>query len=615
VSGFFGMLRMDGEEISQEYLRRIARALHTRGTTGETLWSADGVGTCCTFLQREPAARTSPPSLRLDGNWVLGDIRLDAREELLRQLAGRGERIADDTSGEELLLRAWKCWGENCLQRIVGDFSFALWDEKEKSLWCARDFVGPRPFYYAHSEGVFCFSNSLPVLRLVPGISSELDEMFVAEFLLHGYCRDLSATAYAKIRRLPAGHILKYQNHALDVKRFLTLPVEELLRFSRPEEYVEAYREVLRRAVRDRLPQGPTALYLSGGLDSSSVCAIAAQIAEERGAKEHLKAFTISWRPLFEDREPDFAVLTAQQLKLQHEILEDETFQPFAADETGQVVAPEPTVNAFFSRTQRHLRRISEHSSVILSGDGGDDVLNGQAGPYLQKSWAAGEWPEIARTVGGFLWSHGALPPLRMGLRAKVRGWLHIGIKKEKLPEWLNEDFAKRLHLQEKSIEQGDNPPAAGGHPTHPRAHAALHGGFWSSILEEEDPGFTHVPLETRAPLLDIRLLRFLLRLPAVPWCVNKELARCAMKADLPDAVRERAKAPMLDDPLAVCLRTGRWIPTAPIPPPSAIHNYIDWKKWSATYQEIQGFKNGAPLFSLALLLWLKDIENAQRIE
>ncbi len=165
-------------------------------------------------------------------------------------------------------------------------------------------FIGPRPFYYAHAGGIFYFSNTLGALRLMPQISSELDERFVADFLLHGYCRDLARTVYSGIKRLPAGHVLKFHEQSVEVRPFLRLAVEEPLRFSQPGEYVDAYREVLRHAVQDRLPQTPTALYLSGGLDSGSVLRYASKIAAGQGAKDRLKAFTISWRPCLKIRNP-----------------------------------------------------------------------------------------------------------------------------------------------------------------------------------------------------------------------------------------------------------------------------------------------------------------------
>jgi asparagine synthase (glutamine-hydrolysing) len=615
VSGFFGVLRSDDQEIPPKLLQRVARRLHSRGSTRDTIWTSPGVGTCFSELEAEVAKPATAQPGWLGANWLLGDVRLDALAELIQELEQLDERLTPEMPSGELILRAWRCWGEACLRRLLGDFSFALYDQKEQSLWCVRDFVGARPFFYALGGGNFYFTNTLAAFRSVPGISADLDETFLSEFLLHGYCTDSERTVYTAIRRLPAGCLLRFRNQSIEVRPFLRLPVEEPLLLSQPGEYLEAYREVLSCAVRDRLPKVPTALYLSGGLDSGSVCAVAAKIAAERGQQDNLKAFTISWRPLFADPEPEFASLAAKHLHTEHEILEEQSFQPFEACEGGQHVTPEPSMEAFFCRAQRQYRRIAAHSNVILSGDGGDDVLTGESWPYFRKLWSEGDWQEIARTLGSFALAHGTLPPLRVGLRAKLRGWFGSRNVGTDYPGWLNPEFAKRNQLKEKWQAIGQELARDMEHPIHPKAYAALHQGFWASVLEIEDAGFTQVPLETRAPLLDLRVLRFLLRLPPVPWCVDKELTRRSMQGELPATILRRAKTPMLENPLEACLQTGRWAPSAPDAPALAIHNYVDWERWSATLKTGRGFDGGSNLFPLALVYWLKDIENDVGIE
>lgn len=135
----------------------------------------------------------------------------------------------------------------------------------------------------------------------------------------------------------------------MDVQRFLKLPIEDALRLKRPEEYIEAYRELLWKAVRDRLPEGSVALYLSGGLDSTSVSAVAVQLAGERGQRGKLKAFTMSWTALFRDDEPKLANLTAQHLGIAHEILSDPTLDLFEGARTVEVWPPEPSDGLFFA--------------------------------------------------------------------------------------------------------------------------------------------------------------------------------------------------------------------------------------------------------------------------
>jgi asparagine synthase (glutamine-hydrolysing) len=294
-------------------------------------------------------------------------------------LAKHGPLPPESSTDEELLLLAWRLWREASLQRVIGDFSFALRDEETKTLWCIRDFVGARPFYYAQVGKILAFSNSLQVLRAIPEISSDMNEAYIADFLLHGVSREPANTVYQDIHRLPPGHLLQFSETGLAVKRFMVFPVEEPLRLKRDEEYCEAYRELLREGVQDRLPEGNISLTLSGGLDSGTVAAFGAQIATERGQREKLKAFTAEWDSFLDDSETGFAALTAKHLGLAHEILRDTNLVPFAETRA----TPEPSCDPFLERVHKFNQQLGGHARVVLSGYGGDDILTGQAWPYL----------------------------------------------------------------------------------------------------------------------------------------------------------------------------------------------------------------------------------------
>jgi asparagine synthase (glutamine-hydrolysing) len=613
MSGFFGVLRPDGAAIDQQWLEQLAAKLSFRGPHGTNIRAQDGWGCSFAFLQTDPGRQAPQQPVTLDGRfWLLGHVRLDGRDALLRRLSGSGRSPAQDATDEDLLLLAWREWGEVSLEQLLGDFSFALWDTAGKQLWCARDFIGAHPLFYAHVAGALYFSDTLQVLRAVPEISSQFDDLFIGDFLLDGLCADPTRTVYADIRRLAPGHLLKFGGGRTEVKRFLQLPIEDPLHFRRPEEYTEAYRELLLQAVRDRMPDAAASLYLSGGLDSGSVCAIAAQLASQRGQRQRLKAFTISWRPHFDDPEPEFAALTAKHLKLTHEVLEDSSFAPYEPLKTGVETTPEPSSELFLARTGRFFQRITSHSRVVLSGDGGDDVLTGRAWPYLVYLRKRGDWSGIARTFGGYFWAHGEIPPLRGGFRTRLRRLLIGQNDRQSYPTWIAEDFERRAHLKDRWRQRKSTPVYQ--HPVHPHAYASLHSAYWAGVLEDEDAAWIGVPLEARAPLLDLRLLQFLLRLPPVPWCVNKELARQAMKGRLPVAVLQRPKSPLATDPLEVCQQKRTWTPAA-CEPPKGILPYVNWTKYIETLEQVKGSLRLEILCPISLAHWLKDVENGGGIQ
>jgi asparagine synthase (glutamine-hydrolysing) len=605
MSGFFGVVRDSGEPFNPATYQKFAERLEFRGGGTTNVWTRPGSGLGYAAFQSPSRSKSeNRPATLNSREWIVGDIRLDDKKHLAGEL---GLSRSDETHADcdnKMLLRAWQKWGPDCLPEILGDFSFALWDNSENTLWCARDFIGARPFFYAMAEGDFYFSNTLRSLCGLPGISAELDPVFIGDFLLAGHCPDLSRTVYRDIHRLPPGYRLKYHRGKVEVERFLALPIEEPLYLKRIEEYLDAYLELLRQAVADRLPQNPTALYLSGGLDSGSVCAIAAELVKKQARPDALKAFTMSWQTLFDDPEPRFATMTAKHLGLAHEILEEPEVLPLEIP----FATPEPWAELYGGRSHKQCLRVAQYSSVVLAGEGGDDVLNGQAWPYLQNLGGRGEWVRMMRTFGGFLLSHGRFPPLRGGFRARLRGAFRGEQLGEQFPNWIAPELEQKANLRQRFREL--NRPALREHPNHPAAYAALQSGYWSGFLETEDAGWTGVALESRAPLLDLRLLRFLLRLPPVPWCVNKELARKATQPYLPRAIIQRPKTTLVRDPVEAAQTKRGWRPDNQRRPSAQMESFVNWSSWNETLESAKGLLSWDNLRPPALERWLKDIEN-----
>jgi asparagine synthase (glutamine-hydrolysing) len=612
MSGFFGMLRTDGVAVDPQFLEQIVERLRFRGPDGSHTWTKDGFGACFTYMETGTRHQSRCQPVHLGDRYtLLGEVRLDTRKQLISELLKEELPATLETSDQELLLLAWNAWGEGALDKLLGDFSCVIWDASLQFLYCARDFAGARPFFYAWREGILSFSNTLSVLRLVPGVSDALDELFVRDFLLTGLSSDSTRTIWRDVRRLPAGHRLVLSRGQIQVRRFVSLPIEEPLRLKHPGEYLESYRALLTLAVGDRLPEGKTSLYLSGGLDSGSVCAATARLARENGSLAAVKAFTISWRPLFDDPEPRFAELTARYLGLAHEILEENSIRP--DEQYGAVNSPEPTAELFLDRDHRFYQRICEHARVVLAGDGGDDVLTGQSWPYLKYLCARGQWTEVLSSFGGYLGSHGWFPPLRGGFRNKLRRFIGAQGATQEVPAWINGEFARRIGTDAEDCFREQ--PSIEEHPLHPDAYRALHAGYWASVHETEDAGRTGVFLETRAPLLDLRILRFLLRVPPVPWCINKELCRQTMKGELPRRVLGRPKAPLMGDPLELCWLRDGWRPAIEKNPPKMIHEFVKWNSWLAALGNVKGYFKYECLYPLSFSLWLKVIEKEGGIQ
>ena len=611
MSGFAGFVSAGGDAPDPYLLERMAARLAFRGPDATQIWSRAGAGFCFTLLRTGPAPQASEQPCSLDGRvWLLGDVRLDGREDLRRELEQRDESIQATATDEELVLRAWRQWGEPGLSKLLGDYSFALWDETARQLWCVRDLIGARPLYYARAGERCYFSNSLTAIQCAPEISRELDLHFIGDFLLEGWCPDLARTAFRDISALPGAHILRFSSDGLEVRRFFSLPIEDPLWLKHEEEYVERFRELFEQAVRERLPRGPVAIFLSGGLDSTSVAAVAATTAKRNGLPLALRAYTVDCRPVFDDKEGPLAFLAAQKIGIPVEFQSGTSCLPYDGWDDARLPMPEPLHDIYRSVYIRQIGEVSLHARVALNGYGGDGIMTGQAWPYLIYLVRSVRFGTVGRAFGEYFLEHGRIPPLRGGFRSTLRRWLG---KKDPIwerPTWLSTEFEQEMNLQERWREL--RRPQKKLHPYYPDAYRGLNGGYWARVLESEDSAWTGVAVESRQPLLDLRIVQFLLRVPPVPLCMDKELLRRMVRGVLPEEVRLRPKKPFEGDLLALQVRTGQWKPL-PLPEPGQVSSFVDWEELGSSIESAESslWSNLRPI---SLLHWLNGIENDEKL-
>jgi asparagine synthase (glutamine-hydrolysing) len=612
VSGFAGVINADGTPVDEGIVRSLAEHLKFRGPDGTTVRPIGSAAFCFTLARTGPAPQSEHLPITLDGgHWLIGDVRLDGRDAVLDLLNQRQERepISEAQTDEELVLRVWRDHGPNLGEVLLGEYAFGVWEPERSQFSAIRDVIGAKPFFYAQTGNAFCFSNTLDALRTVPGVDLRLDEHFVGDFLLQGWCPDLERTVYRGIRRLKPGHALEYRDGRVTSRRFVALPIQDALCYRHGNEYVEHFRALLSNAVRERLPSGKAAFFMSGGLDSTSVAAMAQQGRGTAGANASLRAFTIDFQPLFDDPEPRFATQAARHLGMPIEIVKAGDEQPFACWTDHSLRFPEPLHEPFQSRHVALAREVCAFARVVLSGDGGDDILTGIAAPYARHLLKRGKVLELAKRFGSYLWRKRRLPAMGTGLRGRFRTWRTSDPRVAALPEWLQPDFAKRIGLGERLAELQRGLRLT-EHPIHPVGYAALSEGYWSGVLEDEDAAWLGVPLDRRAPFLDRRLLEFLLRVPPLPWCMEKELLREAMRGLLPEHVRTRRKTPIMQSPFAVQVERLNW---KPLPPPQVhpvVAEFVDWGKLDATLSALPGSQLWDDLRPLTLNAWVKGVEN-----
>jgi len=217
------------------------------------------------------------------GQVITADARIDNRAEL-SHLLGFSETAGQGPPDSQLILASWRRWGESCVAHLLGDFAFALWDIRARRLFCARDPFGLRPFYYAHTGSQLVFASSARAVVRAQGVRVDLDRGRVADYLegLEGI--NETCSLFADVKRLPPAHAAVFERGSLTLHKYWRPDSQQELRLGSDGEYQEAFASVFSQAVADRLvSQAPVASMLSGGLDSSTIVAVAREQASSAG--------------------------------------------------------------------------------------------------------------------------------------------------------------------------------------------------------------------------------------------------------------------------------------------------------------------------------------------
>jgi asparagine synthase (glutamine-hydrolysing) len=545
MSGIVGALRTDGAPVEPELIRRLTESMMAAGPDARATWSAGPVAFGHTLLKTTYESAREHQPLSLDGRtWIVSDARLDARRDLVGALCDDTERELIRAPDVELILRAYLRWGEDCVDHLLGDFAFAIWDERRRRLFFARDHMGVKPLYYARVDHWLLFSNVLECLRGHPAVSGRLRDLAIADFLLFGVNQDVATTSFHDIHRLPPAHTLTWTETGVELRRYWTLPIEDPLYYRRDREYIDQFTELLREAVADRLRNDRVSVFMSGGLDSPALAA-AARNMPGTGDSDRVRAFTFVYDSLIPDSERHYAALVSTRLAI--------PISYYALDErTGWVLpaavgTPEPVETMTETGAQsRCYSEMAAHSRVAFYGEGPDNALLYEWRPHLTYLLRRGRLVRLAADATKHLIAHKRLPLLPT-IPRMVRARRTSREYAPSFPSWMAPELVARLRLKERWDEvhaRVDSP-----HPVRPRAYASLQTPLWQSLFETFQPSYTRVALEVRHPYVDIRVLRFLLRVPALPWCRRKQLLRRALCGVLPEAVRNRAKTPLDRDP------------------------------------------------------------------
>jgi asparagine synthase (glutamine-hydrolysing) len=368
IAGRFNYL--SGAPVAADMVRGMCDLIAHRGPDGDGVWTSGAIGLGhrrLAIIDLSPAGRQ--PMLTTDGDLAItfnGEIY--NFQSLRCELESRGHKFSS-RSDTEVMLAAYREWGVDCLGHFRGMFAFALWDAKERKLFAARDRVGKKPLHYFIDRDGFAFASEPKAFLADPSFSPEPDLEAISAFLTYQYVPS-PLSAFRGVQKLPPAHFLTVQDGRVSVQRYWRLSYANKRRMSETDACAELL-DRLREAVRLRLISDvPLGAFLSGGIDSSAVVALMAQLSDTP-----VKTFSIG----FDEKEFDelpYARLVAERYATDHH---EFIVRPNATEIFPQLVwhYNEPYADASAIPTYYLSQLARRHVTVALNGDAGDENFAG----------------------------------------------------------------------------------------------------------------------------------------------------------------------------------------------------------------------------------------------
>lgn len=572
MSAFAVIFERRGAPASVEALAAMSGRLAHRGADGCDLVCRDGCGLAHQhfWVTPEEVGERQPLADRSGRRLLVFDGRLDNREELLAWLP---PRVADagPPSDAALALAAYRRWGEGFYRRLLGPFALVLVDLERRLALCARDPLGDRTLFYRLDEASLLVASEEIALLAHPRVGDELDDRRLACYFALRVPAD-GASFFREVRELPPAHALRVDAASSRLERFWR--PEELPRLEgRDERELAAeYRERLRQAVRCRLRAGaPPAVMMSGGIDSTSLAALAAEALRDAGSPAPVRAVSWVFDRFAACDERGYFEPVVDRWALESLPVDGDRAVP-AIDDAELARNPGTPEENPYRRLKNlaYARAAAAGSRVILHG-GAADALYAGAGLWLA---------DLAREQGvgrglvelsAELWRAGPVAGLR---RAGAAGWarrLRRGLGTSE-SAWLTREA--RRWLDDEPAESFGLPPGARRRRLAAAAGARPARGITVEIFHASRCG-----VELRHPYRDRRLVELMLRLPAFELYRAgrfKPIARRAMAGYLPAAILERTRPTLLAPLFERGMRgEGRSAAAALLGSPEA-----EWRRW-----------------------------------
>ncbi|MBY0493277.1 MAG: hypothetical protein K2Y23_03585 [Cyanobacteria bacterium] len=539
MSAIGGIFPRRGQRPDERLLDALSTGLRRIGPDGEVRFRND----CVAMLHRPfHTTRTSrlQAGLRSDpeGIVVACDGRLDNARELGRALGVTG------AGAVEVITAAYQEWGVAAFAKLVGDFSFALWDAPSRALLLCTDGLGRTPLYYRVTDAECVWSTSGRSLAAATMGSLAPDPDYVADYLVN---RISGSSPYTGVNYLPGGHYLRVTGDRCSVHRYWSLDTTKELRYTADVDYEAHFLELFDRAVSDRLDsEGPIFCELSGGVDSSSIVCTAKRLADESDQVD-LRTVSYVFDSATTSDERQFINVVEDYIGRPGLHLSETEHPIFTIPDPTAIEPEEPTAQLLYLRRQDHLAKVmsAANARVILSGIGGDQMFLSENVPSvlpLADHIVRLALKPLLRDT--YLWSRtlhwplfktlwlGGLQPLAP---RQARGMF---MPAGRLSDFIDPEFSKRTNLSRRFITAGDE--RVKGLPSRQLQYWALRFSMRPFALNR---CLSVGCADVRYPYFDRRLVEFALSLPldqkARPG-ETRSIVRRAFAGRLPELIRQR---------------------------------------------------------------------------
>ncbi len=510
IAGFIDAER--SRENAEQLIDRMCQVIRHRGPDDQGSWVDDGAALGMRRLSIIDLAGGHQPIFNEDQSiLVVLNGEIYNYRELQKELQERGHHFRTN-SDTETIVHAYEEYGDDCVKHLRGMFSFALWDRKRQRLLAARDRFGKKPLNYYWDGQRLIFGSEIKSI-LEAGIPREVNHIALDEYLVYR-CVPAPNTLFEGVMKLPPAHILVYENGQISTKGYWELPFKPTCRDDEATA-IERIRALLKEAVEVRLmSEVPLGAFLSGGIDSSIVVGLMSSMMSQP-----VKTFSIGFE------EDDFSELPYARQVAKHFGTDHHEFfvRPELISVLPQLVwaYDEPFSDASMLPTYYVSKLAREHVTVVLTGDGGDEIFGGYT-PY-RREWVISRIPPPLRSLLGFgsrFMPDGMRGKKRLGSLTRdlptrtVQSQMLFAVNRR--PSMYSPEYFAQVHdynPYERLISEfravSDLEVTAQLQYVDVRAYLA------NDILVKVDKASMFNSLETRAPMLDQYLVEYVASLPS----------------------------------------------------------------------------------------------------